>query len=361
MSATVEFRHVTKRFGDILALQDISLCLENGEFFSVIGPSGCGKTTLLKLIGGLLTPDAGEILIDGKVVNDIPSYRRSSNIVFQNYALFPHLNVFENVAFGLRLQMTGATASELRHKADKALGVVRLEDFGDRMPGQLSGGQQQRVAVARALVLRPKVIMLDEPLAALDRKLRKEMQAELRRIHQEVGITFVYVTHDHEVAMSMSDRLAVMDHGIIEQVGDPDTIYHRPQTRFVAEFMGASNIFEGEIAEQTDGARALRTASGLTIDVDIDPSSGKTMCLSLRPELIDVYTPDLGIPHQNQYQGEIVSRIFLGNAVEYVVRLETDDIILSRVPSRQLRQSAYKPGDRVTAGWNRDCCNELKH
>jgi spermidine/putrescine transport system ATP-binding protein len=270
---SVELVNVTKRFGDIVAVDDLSLTIREGEFFSLLGSSGCGKSTTLRLIGGLEKPDEGRILIDGVVVNDHPAYERSSNIVFQNYALFPHLSVKDNIAFGLRLRSRRTPEAEIEKLVAEVLKLVHLEGFGMRRPNQLSGGQQQRVALARALVLRPKVLLLDEPLGALDRKLRKAMQIELRSIQHEVDITFVYVTHDQDEAMSMSDRVAVMRNGRFEQVGSPQEIFRTPQTKFVADFMGASNIFSGKAvaadAEATDssptGTVRIETESGLTV------------------------------------------------------------------------------------------------
>src|SRR4030095_9319397 len=246
-SPSVELLQVTKRFVATLAVDNLQLTLHQGEFFSLLGSSGCGKTTTLRLIGGLEKPDSGETRIAGEVVTDRPPYARRANIVFQNYALFPHLTVKENIAFGLRLQSPRVLESEISRRVDDALELVQLGGVEARRPQQLSGGQQQRVALARALVLRPQVLLLDEPLGALDRQLRKAMQRELRRIQQEVRMTFLYVTHDQEEALSMSDRLAVMRHGKIEQIGTPHEIFQTPRTKFVADFMGATNIFSGTV------------------------------------------------------------------------------------------------------------------
>ena len=245
MSNAIELRGLSVRYKTLAALNGIDLEIREGEFFSLLGPSGCGKTTTLNIIGGFIEPDEGDVLIDGKVVNRIPPYRRPVNTVFQSYALFPHMTVAQNVGFGLR--MAGVPAADIEQRTREALALVSLADFGSRRPDQLSGGQQQRVALARALVNRPSVLLLDEPLGALDLKLRKQMQSELTRIQREVGITFLYVTHDQDEAMTMSDRIAVMNRGTVAQVGTPQEIYERPSSLFVADFIGASNVFSGRV------------------------------------------------------------------------------------------------------------------
>jgi spermidine/putrescine transport system ATP-binding protein len=241
----VRLERVTKTFGDALAVDDLSLDIAEGEFFSMLGPSGCGKTTTLRMIGGFEEPSRGTVYLGGRDVTDLPPYKRDVNTVFQSYALFPHLNVFENVAFGLRRRKVAK--GDVKARVDDALRLVEMSGFEERKPGQMSGGQQQRVALARALVNHPKVLLLDEPLGALDLKLRKQMQLELKRIQQEVGITFIYVTHDQEEAMTMSNRLAVMRAGRTEQIGPPEEVYEKPQTQFVAAFLGASNLLEGDL------------------------------------------------------------------------------------------------------------------
>ena len=239
----VRLERVSKFFGDVPAVDDLSLDIAEGEFFSLLGPSGCGKTTTLRMIGGFEDPSLGTVYLGGRDVTDLPPYRRDVNTVFQSYALFPHLDVFENVAFGLRRKKVGG--KDIGQRVRDAMSLVDLEGFEKRKPSQMSGGQQQRVALARALVNRPKVLLLDEPLGALDLKLRKQMQLELKRIQEEVGITFIYVTHDQEEAMTMSDRLAVMRRGQIEQIGAPELVYESPATEFVAGFLGASNLLDG--------------------------------------------------------------------------------------------------------------------
>src|SRR5919206_2006597 len=262
--AGIALRGVSKRYGAHTALQPTDLEIRDGEFFCLLGPSGCGKTTTLNLIGGFVAPSQGTVWIRGQRVDRLPPHKRNVNTVFQSYALFPHMTVRDNVGFGLK--MARVDKKEAASRAAEALVLVGLEEFGDRLPGQLSGGQQQRVAVARALVRRPAVLLLDEPLGALDLKLRKRLQVELSQIHREVGTTFVYVTHDQEEAMAMADRIAVMNLGVIEQLGTPLEIYRRPTSRFVADFIGDANfldaIVEGDVAVLRDGTRVRCTGGG---------------------------------------------------------------------------------------------------
>ena len=256
----VRLDRVTKRFDDVVAVDDLSLEIEQGSFFALLGPSGCGKTTTLRMIGGFESPSEGVIRLDGRDVTDLPAYKRDVNTVFQSYGLFPHLSVFENVAFGLRRK--GISGAEVTRRVGEALELVSLARYGKRRPAQLSGGQQQRVALARALVNHPQVLLLDEPLGALDLKLRKQMQLELKRIQDEVGITFIFVTHDQEEAMTISDRIAVMNKGRIEQLGRPEEVYERPATQFVAEFLGETNILGGTITEVSDQGAQVQTEAG---------------------------------------------------------------------------------------------------
>ena len=366
---SVELIRVTKRFGGVTAVDDLSLTIREGEFFSLLGPSGCGKTTTLRLIGGLENPDNGEILIGGVVVNDHPAYERSSNIVFQNYALFPHLAVGDNIAFGLRLKSRRVPEPEIEQLVEQALRLVHLEGFGARRPNQLSGGEQQRVALARALVLRPKVLLLDEPLGALDRKLRKAMQIELRRIQHEVGITFIYVTHDQEEAMSMSGRVAVMRSGNFEQVGTPQEIFQTPRTQFVADFMGASNIFFGRVvAVSTDAAHPapsrtiqIETETGLTVvgRCDEDISTGASVSFSIRPEAVQVFPRDRDWSADNRFDGRIVEKLYLGDVTELEVAVAGNNAITSRIQSRIDQEFEFKEGDPVVIGWAAEDCNLL--
>ena len=367
--SSVELVRVTKRFGDVVAVDDLSLTIQEGEFFSLLGPSGCGKTTTLRLIGGLEHPDHGDILINGEVVNDQPPYERDSNIVFQNYALFPHLTVEDNVAFGLRLKSRRVAEPEVEKLVEEALRLVHLEGLGARRPNQLSGGQQQRVALARALVLRPKVLLLDEPLGALDRKLRKAMQIELRRIQHEVNITFIYVTHDQDEAMSMSDRVAVMRNGIFEQIGTPQEIFQTPRTRFVADFMGASNILSGRvIAVSADAAQRtsprtiqIETESGLRVISrgGREISAGASVSFSVRPEAVQVFPRDGDCSTDNKFDGKIVEKLYLGDVTELEVALAGSDPIRSRIQSRIDQKFDFKEDDPVSIGWDAEDCNLL--
>src|SRR5215210_3068706 len=260
----VRLSGVTKRFGEFAAVDDVSLDIYEGEFFSLLGPSGCGKTTTLRMIAGFEEPTAGEISVAGQQVQGVPPYKRPVNTVFQSYAIFPHLNVFDNVAFGLK--RAGVKGDELRRRVAEACEMVQLSGFEKRKPTALSGGQQQRVALARALVNRPKVLLLDEPLGALDLKLRKEMQLELKSLQHEVGITFVYVTHDQEEALTMSDRIAVMNEGKVQQVADPTTLYELPRSSFVANFIGQTNVFSGTVESVDAGRVTLRTHGGTRVE-----------------------------------------------------------------------------------------------
>jgi spermidine/putrescine transport system ATP-binding protein len=282
----VRLDRVTKRFGEMVAVDDLTLEIDQGEFFSLLGPSGCGKTTSLRMIGGFEEPTQGTIYLGGADVTNLPAYRRNVNTVFQSYALFPHLDVSDNVAFGLRRKKVAKP--EVDRRVKEALVLVDLPGFEKRKPSQLSGGQQQRVALARALVNHPKVLLLDEPLGALDLKLRKQMQLELKRIQSEVGITFLYVTHDQEEAMTMSNRLAVMRHGKIEQIGGPEDVYENPSTEFVAGFLGASNLLDGEIKERTERAATVALATGGSVAVPTERLNGQTgrVKVGVRPEKI---------------------------------------------------------------------------
>ncbi|HEV8564699.1 MAG TPA: spermidine/putrescine ABC transporter ATP-binding protein, partial [Actinomycetota bacterium] len=285
----VRLDRITKQFGDTIAVDDLSLDISEGEFFSLLGPSGCGKTTTLRVIGGFEEATYGTVYLAGRDVTDDPPYKRDVNTVFQSYALFPHLDVFDNVAFGLRRKKVDG--SEVDRRVKEVMSLVDLEGFESRKPGQMSGGQQQRVALARALVNHPKVLLLDEPLGALDLKLRKQMQLELKRIQQEVGITFIYVTHDQEEAMTMSNRLAVMRHGRIEQLGAPEDVYENPATEFVAGFLGASNLLEGETKETRDGMTTIALTDGGTVSVPADrmpPDAGNRVKAGVRPEKVSI-------------------------------------------------------------------------
>lgn len=331
----VELRKVFKVFQGETAVRGIDLNVSQGEFFSILGPSGCGKTTTLRLIAGFDEPTAGEVLIRGNLMTHIPPYRRPVNTVFQSYALFSHMTVWENIAFGLRIKQLGK--SEIQDRVKEALQLVKMESFARRYPSQLSGGQQQRVALARALVNRPTVVLLDEPLGALDLKLRKEMQVELSNLHQELGVTFVMVTHDQEEALSLSDRIAVMNDGRLEQVGSPSQIYELPQTPFVADFIGDTNLFQGRIESADPATLLIVTESGLKIVVKNSASwhgtSSRQVVVSVRPEKIQVglNKPSSGT---NCFEGTLKHSMYLGTHVHYVVQLQSGDRLTVMQPNK---------------------------
>jgi spermidine/putrescine transport system ATP-binding protein len=317
MTTDVRLENITKRFDDVVAVDDLSLDIESGKFYALLGPSGCGKTTTLRMIGGFEEPTAGTIYLGDRTVTGQPPHKRDVNTVFQSYALFPHLSIFENVAFGLR--RSKVKGSEVRARTEEMLQVVGLKGYGNRKPRQLSGGQQQRVALGRALVNRPRVLLLDEPLGALDLKLRKEMQFELKRIQHDMGITFVHVTHDQEEAMTMADSIVVMDDGHIEQMGEPAELYERPATAFVANFLGVSNLLPGTV----EGRDAVRLDSGSLLHVTPEALGGRRGAVSvgIRPEKLRI--ADGGT---NTLSGEIVDRAYVGVSTQYVVRTPMGDI-----------------------------------
>ncbi|QZZ21849.1 ABC transporter ATP-binding protein [Leptothermofonsia sichuanensis E412] len=330
----VELRKVFKVFAGETVVRSVDLNILRGEFFSILGPSGCGKTTTLRLIAGFETPSAGEVLIQGQPMTQVPPYRRPVNTVFQSYALFNHLTVQENIAFGLRLKKRSKAEIETRVK--EALNLVKMESFANRFPGQLSGGQQQRVALARALVNRPAVVLLDEPLGALDLKLRKEMQVELTNLHRELGLTFVMVTHDQEEALSLSDRIAVMNQGRVEQVDTPSRIYEQPLTPFVADFIGDTNLFPGKIEGSHPAMLWVITEKGLKMKVKPSemgntPSSGRVV-ISVRPERIQVSHTQPG-DQVNWFKGRFVNVMYLGTHVHYLVELDSGDRLTVMQPS----------------------------
>jgi spermidine/putrescine transport system ATP-binding protein len=359
----VELRKVFKVFQGETAVRGIDLDVRQGEFFSILGPSGCGKTTTLRLIAGFEDPTGGEVLIRGRSMLTVPPYRRPVNTVFQSYALFNHLTVWENVAFGLRLKKS--SRAELQERVDDALRLVKMESFTRRYPAQLSGGQQQRVALARALVNRPTVVLLDEPLGALDLKLRKEMQVELSTLHRELGVTFIMVTHDQEEALSLSDRIAVMNAGKIEQIGSPSEIYENPTTPFVADFIGDTNLFQGRVSATQSSAIEIVTEKGLKMWVKPqdawDNSPPADVVVSVRPEKIQVGTHELNPSHEtnkpvdpmNCYEGTLKNMMYLGTHVHYVVELLTGDRLTVLQPNRSAALHLHDP---IQVYWSaRDC------
>lgn len=325
---TVELRNITKRFGDFVAVDNVSLQIEEGQFFSLLGPSGCGKTTNLRMIAGFELPSVGEIYLKGQPVGQLPPFQRNVNTVFQNYALFPHMTVSENVSFGL--EMKKLSKGETQKRVDEALEMVRLPNMGQRKPRQLSGGQQQRVALARALVNRPDVLLLDEPLSALDRKLRKAMQFELKELQRKLGITFIFVTHDQEESMTMSDSIAVMNHGRVLQVGTPTEIYEQPANRFVADFIGETNFLTCQVTEREDGLATVVVGDKLKIRAacNIDTLVGQEASLIIRPEKINIYARQVGdSTDKTIVSGVIVEKSYIGTDTRFAVRLEDGSIV----------------------------------
>ncbi len=328
------------------ALKDVSFDLEAGRLLSLLGPSGCGKTTSLRMIAGLEFPTSGSLKIFGDEVGTLPPNKRPVNTVFQNYALFPHMNVLDNVAFGLRMQ--GTDKSTARSAAMESIELVQLNGMEKRKPSQLSGGQQQRVALARALVNQPKVLLLDEPLGALDLKLRQEMQGELKSLQRELGVTFVFVTHDQEEALTMSDRIAVMHDGRLLQVGAPEEIYERPSNRFVADFIGQTNLLEGTVED----GETVCLANGSRVAAGSDLAAGTAVALSLRPERIELHPRDTTEPSAagTSVEGIVASSTYLGSALVHLVKLDWMEIEVREANSLDGRR--YEVGDPVTVTWD---------
>ena len=342
---------MTKRFGALTAVDAVSLKVRKGEFLSLLGPSGCGKTTSLRLIAGFEQPDEGEILIGGTDAVGTPPYRRDVNTVFQQYALFPHMSVLDNVAYGLKQRKVGKP--ERHARAREALELVRMTGRETNRPTMLSGGQQQRVALARALVMRPRVLLLDEPLGALDLKLRKEMQIELKRIQEQVGITFVYVTHDQGEALSMSDRVAVMSNGVIEQIDEPRAIYDRPLTPFVADFIGDMNFLAGEVVEAADGGFAIDAGAGIVVRGRGQAAKGTRVRVGIRPERI-VAVAGAPAGTANSAAAEVVTKMYLGDQMQIVTRLPGigDVVVREQRASADPALDSIHPGDRIALSWD---------
>ena len=316
----IEVKQLTKRFGALTVVDSVDFSIEEGELFTLLGPSGCGKTTLLRLVAGFYSPDGGEVRFDGRVVNDVPPHERGIGMVFQNYALWPHMTVSGNVAYGLKLRKLGA--AEIADRVKGALDKVRLAGLGDRYPGQLSGGQQQRVALARALVLNPKILLLDEPLSNLDAKIRIQVRAEIRKLQKELGITTVYVTHDQEEALTLSDRIAVFNQGKVLQVGAPKVLYERPANRFVADFIGINNLIEGTVQaidEQQHRLRVQTVLGELSTLAEQNLGAGERCVVAIRPEnMVLDGAPDAD---SNRLAGRISFAAYLGNTLRYDVDL----------------------------------------
>jgi spermidine/putrescine transport system ATP-binding protein len=371
-SPVVQFSGVSKTFGDVKAVDDISFDIRRGEFFSILGPSGCGKTTTLRLLAGFEEPDedGGEVRLLGETVNKKRPYERKIAMVFQNYALFPHLSVARNVAFGLEQRKT--PKGDIDGLVRRALEMVRLKPdvFSSRMPGQLSGGQRQRVALARALVLEPAILLLDEPLGAIDLKLRKEMQLELKALNKQLGTTFVYVTHDQEEALTMSDRIAVMDSGRVAQLGTPAEIYENPRTAFVAKFIGESNFFEGTAGTTLSAAarrgqtRGVTGENGTSFQVPDHPSlsKGKPVRIAVRPEWMDVQRPDAVPPGENALLGTIKDIIYLGETMHVIVSVPGagDVTVALRNEGQLIKPLLWKRGDAAAVAWLPEDCQILE-
>jgi spermidine/putrescine transport system ATP-binding protein len=353
----VRLERVTKRFPEVTAVDQLSLEIASGEFFSMLGPSGCGKTTTLRMIGGFELPTAGTIYLGDAVVTDLPPFRRDVNTVFQNYALFPHLTVFENVAFGLRRKHT--ERDEIKRRVAEMLELVELPGYDRRRPGQLSGGQQQRVALARALINRPRVLLLDEPLGALDLKLRKQMQIELKRIQTEVGITFIYVTHDQEEAMTMSDRIAVMRAGHIEQLGAPEDLYEWPRTAFVAGFLGVSNLIDGRVAGREGDRIAVRLGDGTLVHAPAGGVDGEVeVRVGVRPEKLRVEavaetSAGTAAADENAIEGTIRDASYIGVSTQYIVttKLGQNMTVYAQNLETSGAREALAAGQRVRLSW----------
>jgi spermidine/putrescine transport system ATP-binding protein len=351
----IRLEGISKRFGEQLAVDGVTLAIERGEFFSLLGPSGCGKTTTLRMIAGFEQPSEGRILLEGEPVDDVPPYERNVNTVFQSYALFEHLNVEDNVAFGLRRKKV--PGDEIGRRVAEAIELVNLSGRAEARPAQLSGGQQQRVALARALVNRPAVLLLDEPLGALDLKLRRQMQVELKEIQREVGITFVYVTHDQEEALAMSDRIAVMHDGAVIQCGVPEEVYERPEEAFVAGFIGISNLMEGVVT----GKDEVKIASGQTVPAPLPEGiePGSPVNLSVRPEKIALDDLQEGMV---ELAGTVEQRVYQGMNTQVTVSLG-EGASLVAVEQQTYRASAadrWEPGTKVKLGWHPEHCLVLR-
>jgi iron(III) transport system ATP-binding protein len=334
--------------GEVTAVDDVTLQIEKGEFVTLLGPSGCGKTTTLRMIAGFEFPTTGNIRLDGEIINDLPPHKRDMSMVFQSYAIFPHLTVFENIAYGLRVKRR--PKAEISERVERVLNLVELEGFGGRTPEQLSGGQQQRVALARALVMEPKVLLMDEPLSNLDAKLREQMRSEIRHIQKQIGITSVYVTHDQIEAMTMSDRIVVMNEGRIEQVGSPTEIYRRPSSRFVADFIGRANFVKGTVRGVEDGRLAVDTL-GSTLSVAAVHNNfriGQNITLVIRPEMVMIDPPA-----NAHAEGIVREAAYLGSMVEYDV--EVDGQLLSLVEYDPRRTTIHSEGERVQVQFLDDC------
>lgn len=355
--ASLRLENLTKHYVEVVAVNRINLYVEPGEFITLLGPSGSGKTTTLAMIGGFQEPSSGEIYVNDRPISGLPPYKRHLGVVFQNYALFPHMTVFDNIAFPLKfIQIPRA---EVPERVRRMLEIVRLPGYERRYPRQLSGGQQQRIALARALVFNPSVLLMDEPLGALDKKLREEMQLEIRRLHQELEVTIVYVTHDQEEALTMSDRIAIMNHGRIEQLGDPTSIYKHPATAFVASFIGESNFFSGSVTAVQGEELILRTGAGLLLRAQRvnGVAPGEEARVVVRPERPVFMAEGESLP--NLVEGVVEEVIYLGHTLRYHVRLSDDQLLIIRKPEAP-HSLNVQLHERVRIGWTVEDCITLQ-
>lgn len=350
----VELRGATVRFGDLVAVESLDFTIEPGEFLSILGPSGCGKTTTLRLVAGFQYPTEGEVWINGENATDVPAHKRDVNTVFQSYALFPHLNVADNIAYGLKVKRQDK--STIGDRVARALDLVQLPQVADRRPSQLSGGQQQRVALARAIVNEPAVLLLDEPLSALDRKLRQAMRLELRHLHEQLGITFIFVTHDQEEAITMSDRVAVMNQAHILQVGTPGDVYERPTSRFVAGFVGEMNFLVGTVDSISNGRAEIRLADSLVVPVSHDGeglSEGLDVTVAIRPERLKLRAPDLADGIEADLSAMLVELVYLGDTTQAIFKLP-DGTELTALQHNEGSEQPFgdvRPGESARIGW----------
>ncbi len=345
----LEIKGVSKKFGDFTAVNNVDLDIYQGELFCLLGGSGCGKTTLLRMLAGFENPSSGQILIDGQDMSEVPPYKRPTNMMFQNYALFPHMTVKENLAFPLKVRKL--PNSEIESKIKRALGMVQLEGFQNRRPMQLSGGQQQRVAVARALVFEPSLVLMDEPLGALDKQLREQMQYEIKHIHENLGVTIVYVTHDQSEALTMSNRIAVFNDGIIQQLASPEQLYEAPENAFVAQFIGENNTLRGKVSDMNGTTCKVTLENGQSVDalaVNVD-SVGAETSISLRPERVFINPKKNSC--KNLVEAQVLELIYLGDHIRSRVNVCGHDDFIIKVPN-SADHTQLKPGDSVQVGWH---------
>ena len=341
--SVVEIDRVEKHYGSVAALAGVSLTFADGEFFGLLGPSGSGKTTLLRAIAGFVDPDAGVIRLDGRDIGHTPVHKREIGMVFQNYALFPHMSVFDNIAFGLSVR--GLPTQDIKRRVSEMLALVRLSGMEKRTPRQLSGGQQQRIALARALVTRPRLLLLDEPLGALDKRLRQQMQIELKQIQREVGITTIFVTHDQEEALTLSDRIAIFDEGKVVQAGNPHAVYERPATAFAANFLGDANFFEGKVL----GPGRVAAVEGEIATEDPLPAAGAQVMLAVRPEKISLVRPDTPVTPGNRLAGRMGQGVYSGMSTIYKVTVADRELT---VFAQNRSGQDFAPGDAVRLEWS---------